>query len=392
VRAVGSRWVLATWLVLALPARGLAEPGTAVLAADARGPGPLGDVQEVLELELLARARSRPAALSVERVQALSRLDSLLGEARAHAAALQEDAALAALADAARIGEQLGDVPGAAAWNAEAQLRLGMTALQLGHDELAAAAFRRAATLEPARVLLAAEASPEVVTRYETARALVAAAPDGELRVRASVAGARVYLDDVAQGVAPRSLRTKVGRHVLRVEAAGHRPYGTFIDVLAGERPEIVIELSELPELRAARALIAAAAARDYARLPGLVAELGELEITAALVVETSPSGRRLLVRCDAQRCAGPSRVEQGVPPTLPDHPLQAAALRAGRDWLGSSPPARDAAEPPLWQRWYVWAAAAALVSVSVGTALALQPEPRRELRIVVNPPAANSP
>jgi hypothetical protein len=370
------------------------EPGTVLLRAgpDAAGGAALAfDPGAPVERDLVARALREPPALDPARVLAVSRVDALLTEASIHGAELREVEALASLAEAARQCEQLADVAGATAWCAESQRRLGLTAAQAGLDELSASAFRRAVALEPARALLPAEAPPQLVARYETVRAAFASAPEGELRVRADVSGAQVFLDDVPQGVAPLSIRAKLGRHALRVEASGHRPYGAFVDVLVGgERPEIAVVLSELPRVEAARAAKDAASLREYARLPVLIAALSPLAVTDALIVEGSASGRMLVVRCDAARCAGPQRIEAG-PAVAHDaarlaQPLDWAALRDARRWLSTSPERRRDAAAPWWARWYTWGAAAVVAGAGAALAIALQPEPRRELRVIVEP------
>src|SRR4029077_14449773 len=75
-------------------------------------------------------AAAAASSLSPERLLPLQRIVSLLAHAREQTAARDEDQALSSFAEAARIGAQLGDVPGAAAWNAEIHLSLGVTAAQ----------------------------------------------------------------------------------------------------------------------------------------------------------------------------------------------------------------------------------------------------------------------
>jgi hypothetical protein len=370
------------------------EPGTVLLGAGPKAGGrAVADIDPGIPVErdLLARALREPAALDPARVLAVTRVDVLLTEAGTHTAELREAQALASLAEAARQCEQLADVPGATAWCAESQRRLGLTAAQAGLDELSASAFRRAVALEPSRALLPAEAPPQLVERYEAQRAAFASAPEGELRVRASVSFAQVFLDDVPQGVVPLAIRAKLGRHALRVEAPGHRPYGAFIDVLAGgQRPEIAVVLSELPRVEAARAATDAASTRAYERLPALIAALSPLAVKDVLVVEAAASGRRLIVRCDAARCVGPRRIEVGVAVAHDAarlaQPLDGAALREARRWLSASAVHGRDEPSPWWARWYTWGAAAVVAGAGAALAIALQPEPRRELRVIVEP------
>ena len=79
---------------------------------------------------------------------------------------------------------------------------------------------------------------------------------------------------------------------------------------------------------------------------------------------------------------------------------LEAGAPRAGgplagsldeaRRWLGAPLPI-EAVEPGWWERWYVWAAVAAVLAAGVGAALALalgQGDEPPPLVLVVDPRA----
>jgi PEGA domain len=350
-----------------------------------------------------ARLRSRVAPHAVDpvaavtvltpidptRLQELQRLEDLLLHAREQTAALAEADALATLAEAARIADLQADLPGAAAWNAEVQLALGVTAMQAGFSGLALDAFRRAATLDPSRRLLDAEASPAVVQAYAEVVREVALAPAGELEVRASVASARVYVDDLARGSAPVRLRLTVGRHVLRVEAPGHRGYGAFIDVLEGARPPLLLQLSPTPSLDAARALEAAVTRGDYEAVRTAMGALRNagVSVEPVLVIEgATSSAKLLLVRCDADACRGPHRVRADAPWDLGRAPpLDAARLAAGRSWLAEAERTRSPEESPsLWTRWYVWGGVAVLAAVATGFALVADQQPAQHLRVVV--------
>src|SRR3954470_738102 len=82
----------------------------------ARAYGPLD-----LDPEIWLRRVEPERGIEPERLAALARIEAQLERAAERAAALADDEALAALAAAAEIGEQLADMPGAAAWNAEIQ-------------------------------------------------------------------------------------------------------------------------------------------------------------------------------------------------------------------------------------------------------------------------------
>ena len=145
------------WLAAVVPARAQSDSEPEVDALILLGPradlatwGPrLTALQggRALVSDPQAWVAARSGGLARKRLEPLGRIEALLIQARNEAAALAEDQALATLSTAARIGEQLGDVPGAAAWNAEIQLQMAVTAAQAGLDELAEAALRRAASL-----------------------------------------------------------------------------------------------------------------------------------------------------------------------------------------------------------------------------------------------------
>jgi hypothetical protein len=344
-----------------------------------------------LDPELWLRHGSPQRGIEPARLAALARIEAQLAHAAERAAALAEDEALAALAQAADLGEQLADMPGAAAWNAEIQLRLAVIAAQAGQDGLAESAFRRAATLDPARRLLDAEAAPEIVARATRVQRESVLGARGEIEVRVPAAGAQVFLDDVAQGGAPARLRAPVGRHLLRIEAPGRVTYGAFIDVLEGARAPIVVDPAASPELERARALASAAQHGDYTRVSdGLErdASLGDV-----LVLETAEgSSRALLVACAQDGCRRALRIASSrAPEGLPDARLDAAQLTRDRAWLAPSPAAARDEATPWWRRWYVWAPLAAVAAGATATALALssgQTTPPQRLRVVVDPGA----
>jgi hypothetical protein len=362
-----------------------------------------------LEADPVAHAAALPPRIARGRMQALARIEGLLLDARGQAASLREADALASLAAAERTAEGAADVPGIAAWMAEVQLQLGAVAAQAGALELAEAAFRRAATLEPGRQLLPAEAAPDVVARCARIHTELAAAPAGSFEVQAFVgrdaapalhggasspASARVFLDDVELGVAPVRARAVVGRHVLRVEASGHEGYGAFIDVLPGERPALAVQLTPLPQLELARALRQAVQSGMLTRVPAVLnaASTGaRSHLEAVAVVETSESGARaLIVRCDRAGCGAPIRATREQPVALGSGELTGERLIAARTWL-SSPRSRSASDQntPLWRRWYLWGGTALAVAAgALAVGFAAQPAPAHRLRVEVDPGA----
>jgi hypothetical protein len=352
----------------------------------------LGTQLDPLDGDPLGNAERALPNVARERMRALAQVEALLIEARRQAATLREREALASLAAAERAIDGLADVPGVSAWAAEVQLQLGAVAAQAGLTPLAQVAFRRAASLEPGRRLLPAEAAPEVVALCARAHAELAAAPTGMFAVQVSSAGARVFLDDAELGRAPVRAQAVVGRHVLRIEAPGHRAYGSFIDVLAGERPALVVQLTPLPRLELVRGLARAVQAGDLAWLAdelrvGSMAG-AQAEIASVLIAETAGSGERaLLVRCDRTGCRGPTRARLRSKLVFATDALEDAELARARVWLAQLETEAAAAPVPLWQRWYVWGGTAlALTAGAVALGFALQPEPERRLRVEVDP------
>jgi hypothetical protein len=352
----------------------------------------LGPLQ-VRDAEQVDRAQG----VSSERLLPLHRIETLLASAREQAAALLEDQALSSLAEAAGIGQQLGDVPGAAAWNAEIQLQLGITAAQAGLDELAETAFRMAATLDRSRRLLEAEAAPLVVERYERVAREVAMAPRGQLQVRVMAKDALVYLDDAPQGAAPVRIQAPVGRHLLRVEAPGHRAYGAFIDLLEGQRSPLTVQPSPEPALEQARLLATAGKVGDY---PALARALDSLRGAGAgprsvwVLEVASRTHKALLVRCDAGGCGASVRLTSPELPELsspaPHASLTREALARDRAWLGQKQLEKSdrAQATPLWRRWYLWGSVVAVIATGSVLALALNANrtPAARLRVVVQP------
>jgi hypothetical protein len=359
-----------------------------------------------LEEDPVTVAAALPAGIARARMDALARIEGLLLDARVQAASLREADALTSLAAAERAAEGAADVPGIAAWMAEVQLQLGAVAAQAGALELSEAAFRRAATLEPGRQLLPAEAAPDVVARCARIHAELAASPAGAFEVRAAPAPARVFLDDVELGAAPVRARAVVGRHVLRVEASGHDDYGAFIDGLPGERPALAVQLTPLPELERARALQQAVQGGTVTRVPAVLnafcgpaparrgdgcSRVGRSDLDAVAVVETADSGTRaLIVRCDRSGCRAPIRALREQPIALGSGVLNDEQLIAARAWL-SAPRARPTSDQntPLWGRWYLWGGTALAVAAgALAVGFAAQPAPEHRLRVEVDPGA----
>ncbi len=356
-------------------------------AAEDRGDRIVDDVVDDVRRELATQGPVDPA-----RVRGIVEVESLLAQARTAASMLDERAALGALHRAVAVCEAHADVPGSAAWLAEAEATFGLVAAQAGRPDLADPALAQAALLDPSRALRAAEASPEVVAR---ARALAAQArPFGRFEVRASAPDAQVYLDDQPIGLAPQTIRTRVGRHVVRIEAPGHVGYGRVIDVFEGNLAPLDVVLSEDPAIGAARAF--ADVVRDV-RVGGLASSLRALSAAGSSVrevwlVEVGPAERAIFVPCDASGCGAPQRLEREDAPRVGAIVAERdeSAITRARNWVREPPEHGDGGttEPttPWYDHWYVWAIAGAVVTAGVTTTVILAlPEPDRDLRLHVS-------
>lgn len=347
------------------------------------------DRSHVIDVAALQVQRQRQRALShLERVRDV---DVGLALARQATFALEEDRALRALSHAERTLHESLALPGAALFYAELQLQLGVSAAHAGLLQLADAAFARAASIDPSRALLAGEAAPEVVALAHRAFERVANAREGSLEIAVNVPRARVYIDDRALGEAPLTARVHSGLHVLRVEAEGHVPYARVFDMLEGERPVWQIVLSPEPDALALRALEAALARDAPVEIERSSAQLFALEpALQQIVYGERVQERGFVVRCERTRCAISRYVSlgSGAPQVQRMNTLAGSMLTDARAWL-TREPSVVVATPSLWQQWYVWALAGAIVvGAGVGVAAASQPDPERSLRVSVDPSA----
>ncbi|HEY8430598.1 MAG TPA: hypothetical protein VIL20_19595, partial [Sandaracinaceae bacterium] len=216
-------WALCLLLGPACGARAQ-EPAAVIVVSDAGEASPRSRawrrrVERALgattTLERWSERRAPPGTAPRSALAVLSEIEALLVSARASAARLEERRALRELAQAEALARANLALPGISAWYAEVQLAIAVTAAQAGEAALADAALRRAASVDPSRLVAAAEARPDVVER---SRAIVQAAvtgPRGRFEVRASAPGARVFVDDRPLGPLPRVVEVPVGPHVL---------------------------------------------------------------------------------------------------------------------------------------------------------------------------------
>lgn len=322
----------------------------------------------------------------------LRQVEELLATARKSAADLDESGALRGLAQAQRLAWDALSVPGAAAFCAEVELQLAVTAAQAGRWELAADSLARAARLDGPRRLLAAEASPAVVALADRVFRDAAAGAEGEMPIFVDAERARIFVDDVDRGLAPQRVRMRAGTHALRIEAAGRLPYHARIEVAQGLRPVQRFVLA--PDPRAlAKQRVRAALHADAVTLEGEIALLlsAAPEIDAVAWTESDARSTRLLLqRCDANGCREPVRVEHARAQPRRMERLTPETLSAARAWLHddtrSAQPLRREDSAPWWSRWYVWTAASVIaIGASAAAVVAAQPSPSRSLRVVVD-------
>jgi hypothetical protein len=325
----------------------------------------------------------------------LRETDRLITEARRRAAELDESGALRRLAQAERLLASALALPGAAAFYAEVQLQLGVTAAQLGLLGLAEASFARAARLDARRRLLAGEAAPEIAALAARVYDGATSAPEGELRIVTDTPGARVYVDDVERGVTPLTLRARVGVHALRFSAQGRTPYGTLFELAQGRRPDQHFMLTldaRAASVRGLLALPADASAETLTDAAQAVLLAAPELTTIAWLARDEIRARQLLFVCERSGCKSPIRHERGLPArrAMGAGLLSQSTLMSALDWMRAAP---RSPPPPvsatLWQRWYFWSVlGAAFLGGGVLVAVAAQPEPQRTLRVTVDPGA----
>lgn len=135
------------------------------------------------------------------------------------------------------------------------------------------------------------EAEPEVVEEPAPAPREEDIPAFGSILVSSSVEGASVYLDGELVGEAPITREdVPAGRHRIRVESAGHKPYETNVRVRAGERAKVDANFELL-----------AASVRVESDVPGATVFLDRNYIgtTPVDIKEVSPGEHQLTVSAD---------------------------------------------------------------------------------------------
>jgi tetratricopeptide (TPR) repeat protein len=184
-----------------------------------------------------APARADPP--NAHSVRTLLRVEQALSQARARAARLDERRALGLLAEAEEDLLSVLDLRISHAYLGELALLRGMVAAQADAVDLAASAFERAASLDPARKLTRAEASPSTLALANAARARVLARPILPVEVSVEPATASVTFDGEPLGAAG----VRGGPHVLAVQAPGFAGYAAILEISDGPRARVRVAL-----------------------------------------------------------------------------------------------------------------------------------------------------
>ena len=332
-----------------------------------------------IDLDRAARTR----VIGAERLTALEVIERLLLRARQALSVLDERDALLALHEAERIAERNFTIPGIAAWYAEVELAIAIAAAQAGADGLSAAALRRSASVDPSRVVLAAEARPEVVARATLARRRAVSGPRGRFELSADAPDAVAFIDDQPIGALPRTVEVSTGAHILRIDAPSRRSFAQRITVFEGDRAPFEVRMNTTDVLRGTERLRRAAREGRLAQIAGSLPVGGASR--AWLVFADSPADRAVIVVCEPSGCESPRRVRGAMALSAVS---PGGSLRDARRWLsrggGTEIPIVD---PEWWERWYVWLGVGAVVAGAiVGAVFLAQPTGPPPIIIEVDP------
>jgi hypothetical protein len=280
--------------VVAVSARQPAENDAAVTGAmrDA-----LGDVREDPEGD--ARDALDAGAVPVAALAAFADVRQRVADGWSAYLQVQTDDAMAKLGAARTEAEALLPLDGGIEAYADIALRLGAVLDNQGKHDEADEQLRLAAALDPGRVLLPSEFSPDVIAAYT--RAQQATPSRVLLAVACDAPGARIAIDGVAIGASPAEVDLALGPHVVVVGAPDHTARGQTVEVpAAGAEIEVTLDADPTSAALGARPARGADpsawldAVATYADLDGIV-----------LVSAVERSGRPALLAqwCDGARC-----------------------------------------------------------------------------------------
>ena len=336
---------------------------------------------------------TEPPSVPHPRVRVFAEVEEHLVEARQLAVTLQEGPALARLSLARQIVENHADVPGATAWLAEVETAIGIVAAQAGLNALSEQSIVRAVTLDPGRGVRDGEAPPGVVARAQRVARAALTAPTGVFRVRCAAPGAVVFLDGERLGPAPRVIRATSGRHVLRVQAPGHRAYGRAFELSEGVRPMVEVVLAPERSVVYAERLRTAMERLDADTIRTLLPRAGFDEAWA--IWTGNRTERALLTRCEATGCREPQRVTSfdAIDVSSGRASVSSAvlevAVRRGSVWLNA--PREDAPgdDTPFFAKGWFWGVVGAVLgaaAITVTAVLLTRPDAEELPQIVIDP------
>lgn len=339
----------------------------------------------------------RESPLAAEDLSVLVAIESLLMRAADARARLQPSRAFARLSEAERLLRANLILPGAAAWFAEIQLGIAITAGEVGRLSMADRALLRAASVDPARVLRAAEVNPQLIQRADELRRQIRLGPRSRFEVRSDPPGANVILDDTLIGATPIDIETSVGTHLMRLESPGFRTYARLVDVLEGPRLPIDITLAPDLMVQRARALATSVSSSRIREIPNNIRDLGAfVRRTWLLEVSGGALDRAIVVSCDSASCGIPiemdtSRAESRLDFDGPPVGYRARALRESRAWLDEPLVAVEESSEPSPPQWWgepvLWiAVGVSIAGASIGIIAATWPDSPTRREVFVDP------
>jgi len=270
--------------------------------------------------------------------------------------------------DEARILQHAGGDPMPAL--AELSQWRGLIAVGRDDKDDAIAWFRAALRFNPAWTLDSALAGPKVARLVKKARK--EAAESGKLRISAEPATATVQIDGGKPQPIDDKLALPAGYHLVTITAEGRTSYAELVEIAADKIAKVAISLDkETTSDRAARLVDATVAAPPgAARLKKVKGVSRFVGATRFLVIEdTNPE--RAVVRVydvDLKKISKQIDVEGSASSAAIARKVLAALSPENLVDAGTVIVMSDRARPRRWyERWYVWAGAAAVLG---GTAL----------------------
>lgn len=304
-------WTLALLVAVAAPDTAAAEPtgrriafaSLATTDADVAGPidtarnelaaighraVPPGPLRDALEGPLPEASAGEPPAIAP-----LRRARARLSAARDAFAEFEYERALAELTGVDEVLLELEPSAPVVEVLVERHLLAGVVQEGRKKPALARDAFRVVHHLDPGRDKLdAGEYRPQVVKLY--AEAVRADARAGSLRVATAPPGARVWVDGRLVGESPvDAVDIGPGAHWVVTTAGGHDPSGAMVEVDAGHRRSVSLDLSPRPAAeRVTELRHALAATRSSDEVEAGAAQLAGAAEVDALVLVRERRGR----------------------------------------------------------------------------------------------------